>query len=85
MPFSLHGSEVTNYADDNILACASNSIGDITKSMNTELANLRKWLHGNKLTVNGAKTTSMIIGTNRTLHQSNRGELMKEHFKYQEK
>ena len=69
------------YADDTSLAYASNSIDDITKSMNTELENLRKWLHGNKLTLNFTKTTSMIIGTNRKLHESDSGELIQAHFK----
>ena len=49
--------------------------------MNTELENLKKWLHGNKLTLNVTKTTSMIIGTNRKLHESNSGELIQAHFK----
>ena len=49
MPLSLHDSKVTMYADDTSLAYASNSTDDITKSMNAELENLRKWLHGNKL------------------------------------
>ena len=81
VPLSLHDSRVTIYADDTSLAYASNSIDDINKSMNAELENLRKWLHANKLTLNVAKTTSMIIGTNRKLHQSNSGELMLAHFK----
>ena len=49
--------------------------------MNAELKNLRKWLHGNMLTLNVAKATSMIIGTNRKLHHSNSGELLQAHFK----
>ena len=69
------------YANDTSLAYASNSIDDITKSMNTELENLRKWLHGNKLTLNVTKTTSMIIGTNRELHENDSGELIQAHFK----
>ena len=81
MPLSFHDSEVTMYADDTSLVYASNSIDDITKSMNTELENLRKWLHGNKLPVNVTKTTSMIIGTNRKLHGCNSGELIQAHFK----
>ena len=68
------------YADDTSLAYASNSIG-ITKAMNTEIENLKKWLHGNKLTLNITKTTHMIIGTNRKLHESNSGELIQAHFK----
>ena len=49
--------------------------------MNAELENLRKWLHGNKLTLNVAETTSMIIGTNRTIHKSNSRELIQAHLK----
>ena len=81
MPLSLHDAKVTMYADDTSLAYASNSIDDITKAMNTELENLKKWLHGNKLSVNIAKTASMMMGNNRKLHQSNSGELIQAHFK----
>ena len=81
MPLSLHFSKVSMYADDTSLAYASNSIDDVTESMNAELKNLRKWLHGNKLTINVAKTTSMVTGTNRKLHQSDSGELIQAHFK----
>ena len=69
------------YAGDTSLACASISIEDITKSVNAELENLRKWLHGNKLTLNVAKATSIIIGTNRKIHQSNSRELVQAHLK----
>ena len=71
MPLSLHDSRVAMYADDTILAYAFNSIDDVTKSMSAEQENLRKWLHGNKLTLNVAKTTSVIIGPNRKQHQNN--------------
>ena len=81
MPLSLHFSKVSMYADDTSLAYASNSIDDVTESMNAELKNLRKWLHGNKQTINVAQTTSMVIGTNRKLHQSDSGELIQAHFK----
>ena len=81
MPLSLHESKVTMYADDTSLAYASNSLDDVTKSMNAELENLRKWLHGNKLTLNIAKTTSIIIGTDGKLHQCNGGDLIPAHFK----
>ena len=60
-PLSLHHSKVTMYADD------------ITKSMTAELENVIKWLHGNKLTLNVAKTTSMIIATNRKLSKQQWG------------
>ena len=85
MPLSLNCSKVTMYVDDTSSAYASSNIGEITKSMNAELENLRKWLQENKLALNAVKTTSMIIGTNRTLHQSNRGELIQAHLKISEK
>ena len=64
------------YADDTSVAHTSSSINDITKSINAELENLIKLLHGNKLTSNVANTTSMIIGKNRKLDQSNNRELI---------
>ena len=81
VPLSLHDSKVNMYADDTSLAYASNSIDDIMKSMNTELENLRKWMHGNKLTLNVTKPISMIIGTNRKLHESDSEELVQAHLK----
>ena len=84
MPRSLHDLKLTMYADDTSLAHASNSIDDITKSLNAELENLRKRVHGSKLTLNVAKTTSMIIGTNRKLHKSKSGQLIHAHFKISE-
>ena len=81
MPLSLHDSKFTKYADDTSLAYASSSIVDITKSMNAELENLRKWLHGKKPSSNVAETICMIIGTNRRLHQSNSKELIQAHLK----
>ena len=79
IPLSLHDSKMTMYAHDTSLAYDSNSIDDMTKAMNTELESLRKWLHGNKLTLNAATTTSLIIDTNRKLHESNSGELIQAH------
>ena len=77
MPFSLHISRVALYAGDTSLAYAPNSVEDITKFMNTELEN--RCVESSLLYV--AKTTSMIIGTNRKLSQSNSGELIQAHFK----
>ena len=64
LPLSLHDSKVTMYADNTSLAFTSSSLDNITKSINGELENLRIWLHGNKLTLNVAKTTSMITLVN---------------------
>ena len=38
-------------------------VKDKTSTMNTELENLKVWLHGNKSALNVAQTTSMLIGT----------------------
>ena len=73
------------YANDTSLGYASNSIDDITKSMNIELKYLRKWLHGNKLTLNVTKTISMIIGTKRSCIKVTAGSLYRHISKYQEK
>ena len=81
LPLSFHDSKVAMYVEDTSLAYASSIVDNITKSLNGELESLRKWLHGNTLTLNVAKTPSMIIGTNRKLHQSNSGELIQAHFK----
>ena len=36
--------------------------------MNSELENLKESLHGNKVSLNFAKTTSMLISTRHILH-----------------
>ena len=66
MPLSLKYYKVAIYADDTSIKHTSSSIDNITNSMSTELKNLKKWLHGNKLALNVAKVTCIIIGTNRS-------------------
>ena len=51
------------------------------KSMNAKLENLRKWQHDDQLTLTVAKTASMILGTDRKLHQDYNGELKQAQFK----
>ena len=48
--------------------------------MNFELENLKEWLHGNKLSLNVAKTKSMLIGTSHTLHDKITGEPLRANF-----
>ena len=69
LPCVLKCSKVTMYADDTSLAHSAKDIKDITTNdiMNAELENLKVWLHGNKLSLNVAKTTSMLIGTRHTI------------------
>ena len=51
------------HADDTSLADSAKDVKDITSTMNIELENLKVWLHGNKLSLNVAKTIFMLIGT----------------------
>ena len=56
------------YADDTSLAHSAKDVKDITSTMNIELENLMEWLHGNKLSSNVAKKTSMLIDTRHTMN-----------------
>ena len=67
LPCALNCSKVTMYADNTSLANSANDFKDITSTMNAELENLKVWLHGNKLSLNVAKTTSMLT-INRKTH-----------------
>ena len=51
------------YADDTRLEHSGKDFKDIASTMNTELENLKVGLLGNKLSLNVAKTKSMLIGT----------------------
>ena len=84
MPCALKCSKITMYADDTSLAYSAKSVSDISNVMNYELENLRKWLSGNKLSLNVAKATSMLIGTRNTLQDKNNGELLKTELKISE-
>ena len=67
LPFALKCSKAKMFADDTSLARTAKDVKDITSTMNIELENLKVWLQGNKLSLNVAKTTSMLIGTRHTI------------------
>ena len=48
--------------------------------MNAELENLKVWLHGNKLSLNVAKITSMLIGTRHTINDKITAEPLRANF-----
>ena len=54
---------VMMYVDDTSLAHSAKDVKDTTSAMNTKSENLKVWLYSNKLPLNLAKTTSMLIGT----------------------
>ena len=59
-PQAVQHSSVTMYADDTSLCHQSH---DLTQAINSDLKKLETWLQGNKLSLNAAKTHSMLIST----------------------
>jgi len=51
------------YADDTSLCQTSNDISKLESAINEDLELLDNWLKGNKLSLNVAKTKSMLICT----------------------
>ena len=54
---------MTMYADDTSISFAAKSVNDLNMTLNRELDSLRKWLQGNKLSLNVLKTQAMVIGS----------------------
>ena len=54
---------MTIYADDTSISFTARSVNDLNLTMNKELDSLRKWLQGNKLSLNVLKTQAMVIGS----------------------
>ena len=52
LPFSLKKAKVTMYADDTNISYSSSSLEDVNQALNSELSHLKKWLLGNKLSLN---------------------------------
>ena len=51
------------YADDTSISYSSGSVTDLTQVITTDLDSIRLWLEGNELSLNVAKTQSMILGS----------------------
>ena len=62
LPLSLKYSQVNMYADDTSISFSANCIPVINERVNEDLDSLRTWLAANKLSLNVAKTHSLIIG-----------------------
>ena len=54
---------MTMYADDTSISFTAKSVNDLNMTLNKELDSLRKWLQGNKLSLNVLKTQAMVIGS----------------------
>ena len=63
LPYSVKNAKVSIYADDTSLALQSENISQLTAALNDDLRNLHLWLKGNKLSLNVAKTQSLLIST----------------------
>ena len=55
------------YADDTSLSYQNHSIHQLNRTLHQDLRALGKWLRGKKLSLNVAKTQSMVISTKQKL------------------
>ena len=63
LPFSLKKAKVTMYADDANISYSSSRLEDVNQILNSELSHLKKWLPGNKLSLNILKTQALVVGS----------------------
>ena len=63
LPLALHSSNVNMYADDTSIYFSSKSISSINNAVNKDLQSLKSWLDEKKLSLNLAKTHSILIGS----------------------
>ena len=78
LPQVVQKSSMSMYADDMSLCHQSSDIAQLNEAMNSDLAQVEKWLKGNKLSLNVMKTHSMLIST-KPKHRAllNQGESLK--------
>ena len=62
-PQAVQASSVTMYADDTSLCHQSHDLTQLNEAINCDLRKLETWLQDNKLSLNVAKTHSMLIPT----------------------
>ena len=72
--------DVNMYADDTSLMFASDSVTHINDCVNDDLNNLKSWLQGNKLSLNVAKTHSLVVGSRKRLKDINDDRVAKPSF-----
>ena len=67
LPKAINNANVYRYADDTSLRYKNRSIHQLNRTLNQDLKALDRWLRGNKLSLNVAKTQSMVISTKQKL------------------
>ena len=63
LPQAVQNSTVSMCADDTSLGYQSSDIDQLNEAINNDLRQLDIWLQGNKLSINVAKTNSMLVST----------------------
>ena len=63
LPLALQDSNVSMYTDNTRLYYQSNDVTQLHEAINNDLKRLDSWLQGNKLSLNVAKTHSMLLAT----------------------
>ena len=63
LPLALDSSNVNMYADDTSIYYSSKSFSSSNNAVNKDLQSLKSWLDENELSLNGAKTQSILIGS----------------------
>lgn len=51
------------FADDTLIYCSGKDGKEIVESLNAEMFEVKRWLEGNKLSLNAEKTKCMVMGT----------------------
>ena len=67
LPKIIDNAKVYMHADDTSLSLQNHSMSQLNRDLNQDLEALDKWLRGNKLSLNVAKTQSMVISTKQKL------------------
>ena len=66
LPTQLKHCNVAIYADDTVIYYSGFSATEITEALNADLRQLASWFSSNRLTLNAAKSKSMLFGSNRS-------------------
>jgi len=63
LPHVLKKCRIHMFADDTLIYCMGKNGDAIVENLNFEMLEVKKWLDGNKLSLNAEKTKCMVIGT----------------------